>query len=444
MRDPVSVHRLRRREARSPATGRRSAPRAGRTRSGGSRRAPRPGWCAATMTGVARRPVGSASASAARTPSRSRPARRSTTGAPASCSLALARLRAPMARASREKTASALATVITAITARVSRRRPVSSRVTPADEAAPAQQPTPRRARSGRGEVAQRRSPTNRARSAGPASAKDPLRLPVTKARTPVPTAATRKASSAPSAHRRDGARPLPHQAVERLAGDTDRGRDRRQHQGRHREEDRRREPGTRLERCLAGQQRAGPPRRRASAAATPGTTPARRTGSSSTSSRPTAPAGPRPRSRATATSPRRCCGRGGEHEPEHEQGQHGHRRHQQRHRAVGLAGLGADVVRHVTEARCGRGGPGPGPRCRGTARGPGRRARAPRRRRSCRWRTSAPDLRGLARQDRTVDERLLGRQPGVVGGRGVGALGDRSRSRPGSGPATTRRHRGA
>ena len=144
-RDPVSVTGGARREVRSRATRRWSVLHAGRRRPGGIAS----GSTARVLLGDhdGRRPATGRrprpTAPRVRRPGRGL-SRRSTTGAPASCSLALARLRSPTTSASTEKTASALATVTTTTTARVSRRRPISSRVTPATRLSPPQQPTAR------------------------------------------------------------------------------------------------------------------------------------------------------------------------------------------------------------------------------------------------------------------------------------------------------------
>ena len=139
---------------------------------------------------------------------------------------------------------------------------------------------------------------------------------------------------------------------------------------------------------------------------------------------------------------PASLLGGGGEHEPEDVERQDRHRRHQQRHRAVGLAGLRADLFGEVVQV-----GESTSRSCAQTrdVAVPARGTRSPRASTS-----STPavcgahqcsGLRGLSRQDRAADEGLLGRQPGVVGGRGVDAAEDARDADQGAGPATTRRH---
>ena len=120
-------------------------------------------------------------------------------------------------------------------------------------------------------------------------------------------------------------------------------------HQCRHREEDRWHEPGTCLERCLSGQERPSH-----------GATEERGSGTGHHTDQEDGEqldqqqadrSGPAPAAEPSdGDLPAPLLGRGPEHEPEDEQRQHGHRRHQQRHRAVGLAGLRADLLRHLVD----------------------------------------------------------------------------------------------
>ena len=172
------------------------------------------------MTGVARWPVGSAARqrrahSVQVATGEAEHHRRS--------GVVLARIGAvasPMARASREKTASALATVITAITARVSRRRPVSSRVTPVTRRPRPSSRRPAALAAGAGEVAQQQ-PGEQGQERGTSQGEGPREASGDEGEHAGPHAGDQegvKRTERPPP-RRDP--PAPHQAVQRLPSDA-------------------------------------------------------------------------------------------------------------------------------------------------------------------------------------------------------------------------------
>ena len=308
------------------------------------------------------------------------------------------------------------------MTARVSRRRPVSSRVTPADEAAPAQQPAPRRTRRAGSEVGQQQAGEQR-QQRRPGEGERSAEAPGGEGEDPGPHAGDQEGVERTE-------RPPPATGPVRAGAGRRAARARRVRRprpcsghGRRGEEDRDANPGPASNGAAPGSsaRASAPP---ASAATAPRTTPSSRTGSSSISSRPTAPAGPRPRSRATATSPRRCSVAAASTS----------QRTNSASTAIGAINSGTvrwacracSRTSSVTALRSSSDVRGHAPAC-DVAR---QLAHAVTERQQLvdAGRPGAEEgacLRGLAGQDRPVDEGLLGRQPGVVGGGGVGAVGD-------------------
>jgi hypothetical protein len=216
------------------------------------------------------------------------------------------------------------------------------------DEATPAQQPAPRHARSGCGDVCQQQTGEQR-QECRPSKGEGPPQASRGEGENAGPHPCDQERverTERPPSGRNPSA---PHQAVQWLAGDAYGGHHRRQHHGHHRKEDRRREAGTRLERCRSGQQR-------------PRQCPTEKRGSRTRhdtqqkdgeqlhqqeADRSGGPPAAEPRD---GDLPAPLLGRGCEHEPEDEHRQHGHRRHQQRNGAVRLAGLRANSVRDGIE----------------------------------------------------------------------------------------------